>query len=101
MMKLSDWDDVLATKLASMTPDERRAYDEYDAEAEAQIRTAELVYEMRTKAGLTQSELARRVGTKQPYVSAIESGGQAPTVATLMKLAKATGNRIVVEAVPA
>jgi len=100
-MKLSRWDDVLAEKLASMTQEERRAYDEYDAEAEAQIRTAELVYEMRTKAGLTQSELARRVGTKQPYVSAIESGGQAPTVATLMKLAKATGNRIVVEAVPA
>ena len=100
-MKLSRWDDVLAEKLASMTQEERRAYDEYDAEAEAQIRTAELVYEMRTKAGLTQSELARRVGTKQPYISAIESGGQAPTVATLMKLAKATGNRIVVEAVPA
>ena len=100
-MKLSAWDDVLADKLASMTPEERLAYDEYDAEAEAQIRTAELVYEMRTRVGLTQTELARRVGTKQPYVSALESGGQAPTVATLMKLARATGNRIVVEAVPA
>ena len=100
-MKLSTWDDVLAAKLASMTPEERRAYDMYDAEAEAQIRTAELVYQMRTQAGLTQTELARRVGTKQPYVSAIESGGQAPTIATLMKLAHATGNRIIVEAVPA
>jgi len=100
-MKLSTWDDVLAAKLDSMTPEERRSYDEYDAEAEAQIRTAELVYQMRTQAGLTQAELARRIGTKQPYVSAVESGAQAPTVATLMKLAKATGNRIVVEAVPA
>jgi len=100
-MKLSSWDDVLAEKLAGMTPEERLVYDEYDAEAEAQIRTAELVYEMRTRAGLTQTELARRVGTKQPYVSAIESGGGTPTIATLMKLAKATGNRLVVEAVPA
>ena len=100
-MKLYKWEDVLANMLANMTPEERQAYDDYDAEAEAQIRTAELVYEMRTQAGLTQAELARRVGSKQPYVSAIECGRQAPTVATLMKLARATGNRITVQAVPA
>ena len=101
MTKFYDSDDVWREKLASMTPEERRQYDDAGEEAEAQVKTAELVYKMRTEAGLTQTELARRIGTKQPYVSAIESGGQAPTLATLMKLAKATGNRIVVEAVPA
>jgi len=34
-------------------------------------------------------------------VSAIESGGQAPIVATLMRLAKATGDHIVVDSGPA
>ena len=39
-MKLSAWDDVLADKLASMTPEERLASDGFDAEAEAQIGSA-------------------------------------------------------------
>jgi len=99
-MLTHNWEDVLQRRLDAMTPEERRAYDEYDAEAEAQIRVAELVFEMRRKAGLTQTELARRIGTKQPYVSAVESGGRSLTVATLIRLAKATGNKVIIEAVP-
>jgi len=99
-MKARTWDDVLRSRLAAMTPAEREEYESYQEDADAQIRTAELVYMMRTKAGLSQAELARRVGSKQPYVSAVESGAQVPTIATLMRLAKATGNRLVVAAVP-
>jgi len=100
-MKAHTWDEVLAGRLAAMTPAEREQFDLSGDDVDAQIRTAELVYTMRTKAGLSQAELARRVGSKQPYVSAVESGGQVPTIATLMRLAKATGNRLVVAAVPA
>jgi len=100
-MKPHTWDEVMAARLAAMTPSEREEYESFGEDVDAQIRTAELVYTMRTKAGLSQAELARRVGSKQPYVSAVESGGQVPTIATLMRLAKATGNRLVVAAVPA
>jgi len=100
-MRTHNWDDVLQRRLDTMTPEQRQTFEDYDAEAEAQIRVAELVYEMRLKAGLTQTELARRIGTKQPYVSAVEAGGQSLTIATLIKLAKATGNRVVISAVPA
>jgi len=100
-MKTHTWDEVISRRLAAMTPAERDEYESYSDDVDAQIRTAELVYTMRTTAGLSQAELARRVGSKQPYVSAVESGGQIPTIATLMRLAKATGNRLVVSAVPA
>jgi len=100
-MKTQTWDEVLGRRLAAMTPSERDEFESHREDVDAQIRTAELVYTMRTEAGLSQAELARRVGSKQPYVSAVESGGQVPTIATLMRLAKATGNRLVVSAVPA
>lgn len=33
---------------------------------------ARMIYDARTKAGLTQSELARRVGTRQPSIARLE-----------------------------
>jgi transcriptional regulator with XRE-family HTH domain len=72
-----------------MTPAERDRFDAAEAEEEARLQLAELVYAARTAAGLTQTELARRMGTKQSVISAIENGGQVPSFAMLSRVAHA------------
>lgn len=53
----------------------------------------------REKAGLTQAELAERIGTDQASISRIERGERNITLETLAKLAKVLGLRVTVEAV--
>jgi len=50
-----------------------------------------VVERSRREAGLTQAELARRIGTTQPAVSKIESGRTLPGVELLERVARATG----------
>lgn len=45
--------------------------------------------EARIKRGLTQKELANRIGTKQSVISRLESGRANPSVAFLKKFAQA------------
>lgn len=88
-MKTTPFRQAEAEALAAMTPEERARFDTAEAEEEARLRLAELVYAARTAAGLTQTELARRMGTKQSVISAIENGGQVPTVPMLWRIAHA------------
>ena len=44
-----------------------------------------------TNAGLTQAELAKRIGADKGYISRVERGLTIPTVATLYKIAAAMG----------
>jgi transcriptional regulator with XRE-family HTH domain len=63
-------------------------YCEMDMDASALgLRLARL----RRQAGLTQAELARRMGTTQPAISKIESGRTFPTIPLLDRFAQATG----------
>ncbi|MGH6905236.1 MAG: helix-turn-helix domain-containing protein [Geminicoccaceae bacterium] len=48
----------------------------------------------RAGAGLTQAELAERMGTTQSVIARLESGRTQPTTATLHRLALATGTRL-------
>ena len=50
-----------------------------------------LILSARMKAGLTQQELADRLGVSQPTVAAYESGRRQPTVPTLMRWLTAAG----------
>ncbi|WP_167147108.1 helix-turn-helix transcriptional regulator [Actinomyces sp. ZJ308] len=86
-----------AEALAAMTPDERARFDAAEAEEEARLQLAELVYAARTRAGLTQTELARRMGTQQSVISAIENGGQVPSVSTLWRIARALDLRLTID----
>jgi transcriptional regulator with XRE-family HTH domain len=52
---------------------------------------------VRSRAGLTQSELARRAGTSQATISAYESGSKQPSLATFSRLLAAAGARLAVE----
>src|SRR5216683_1088822 len=70
---------------------------EYDAQAEEFALLDELL-KARRRAGLTQAELAARMGTKTPAVARLEAGGgsrgHSPSVATLRKYAQAVGCRL-------
>lgn len=70
-----------------------KAYHEaYDA-LEGEFALAAALIEARSRAGLTQGELAERMHTTQSAVARIE-GGHIPTIRTLKKIAKATGSRL-------
>lgn len=64
----------------------------YDA-LEDEFALAATLIEARSRAGLTQGELAERMHTTQSAVARIE-GGHIPTIRTLEKIAKATGSRL-------
>lgn len=50
-----------------------------------------LLREARKRAGLTQAELAKRVGVPQSTVGRIESGARVPSTELLERLIRATG----------
>lgn len=56
----------------------------------------ELVFGVRVGAGLTQAELAERMGTTQSVIARLEAGGTRPSMRTLEKLAAAVGHRLTV-----
>jgi predicted transcriptional regulator len=66
---------------------------EYEALEEEFSLAANLI-EARTRAGLTQAELASRMQTTQSVVARLESGRVRPSTSTLQKYAAATGSRL-------
>lgn len=54
---------------------------------------------MRTSAGLTQEELARRIGTAKGNISRLEHGKGNPSWATLKKYANACGYQVKLQTV--
>ena len=66
---------------------------EYRAEYEAsslEFDMARLLIEARVSSGLTQDELAKRMGTSQSTIARLESGSSLPSIRTLVKYAEAT-----------
>ena len=86
----ANWDDLKAEQ--PLTDKGRAAYED-EARISA-FRT--LVHRLRTEAGLTQAELAQRMGTTQSAIARMEGGGTRPTLETLEKLAAAVGGELVV-----
>jgi len=54
----------------------------------------EMIIKRRITKGLTQKELARRIGTRQSAVSRLESGKYNPTLSFLQKVADALDARL-------
>lgn len=71
---------------------------EYHALAEEFAIAQELI-KARTRAGLTQAQVAKRMGTTQSVVARLESGAAKPSLSTLERYAKATGSRPVLKLV--
>ena len=68
----------------------------YDALADEFDLARELIA-ARVRAGLTQAEVAARMGTTQSVIARLESGAQMPSVNTLLKFAKATRSRPIIK----
>lgn len=64
------------------------------------VRGNHLVKECRRRAGLTQVELAERVGTTQPAIARLERGNGHPTLQRLSDIAAACGLELQVRVVP-
>lgn len=76
----------------SRSRDYRKAYESLQPEfdlARAMIRA-------RTRAGLTQADLARKISTTQSTIARLESGRSLPATRTLQRYAEATGCRLVI-----
>ena len=54
----------------------------------------------RTKAKLTQAELAQRLGTIRSTIARLEGGRVSPSFTTLHRYAEATGTRLTISFVP-
>lgn len=77
-------------------PKYRKAY----VALEEEFVLASAAIDLRSRAGLTQEALARKMGTTQPVVARLEGGLARPSMRTLDRLAKATGSRLIVTFAP-
>lgn len=77
-------------------PKYRKAYQSIEKE----FALASAVIDARTRAGLTQKALARKMGTTQPVVARLEGGRTHPSMRTLERLAAATGTRLLISFEP-
>ena len=78
-------------------PEVKREYDRLDEEFEF----LDEILKARASAGLTQADVAARIGTTQSAVARLESsvGKHSPTLATLQRYASALGYRLQVRLV--
>jgi transcriptional regulator with XRE-family HTH domain len=72
-------------------PRYRKAYEALEEE----FVFASAMIDARSRAGLTQEQLAQKMGTTQPVVARLESGRTRPSLRTLERLAQATDSRLV------
>ncbi len=89
MANYSRWDDIKKQRPGPDT--ETRAGIEQD------LALGQLIYDLRTEAGMTQRELAERMGTTQSVISRLEEGGGARNrIDTLARVATALDRHLVV-----
>ncbi|MES2297035.1 MAG: helix-turn-helix transcriptional regulator [Pseudomonadota bacterium] len=83
---------------ALATPSVRDAYDKLSDE----FAFLDEVLRARAAAGLTQAQVAARIGTTQSAIARLESprSGHSPSVETLQKYARALGCKVEIRLVP-
>lgn len=69
---------------------EQQAWQEY---------TSEVLLDTRKSAGLTQEQVAQRIGASKGYISRIERGLTVPTATTLYKIVAAMGHCVEIKPV--
>jgi len=71
-------------------PEIKKFYDDLEPE----FSLAKKVIAKRIKSGLTQQELAEKIGTKQSAIARLESGSYNPSYLFLNKIAVALGGKL-------
>ncbi len=71
------------------------------AEESVDAAIAQMIYEARTSAGLTQRELADLIGTKQPVIARLEDADyEGHSLSMLNRIATALNRRLIVRMTP-
>lgn len=83
IIKATKFSDYLAEELKD--PEAKRLFDEYGRQLEISYK----ILQTRKQKGLSQAELAKKIGTKQSNVARIESGQQNVTIKLLDRIALA------------
>ncbi|MCX6791036.1 MAG: helix-turn-helix transcriptional regulator [Candidatus Gribaldobacteria bacterium] len=89
--KVVDFQDYLAEQLKN--PSFKKDYERFGK----QLEIAYQILQLRKKKGLSQSDLAQRIGTQQSDVARMEAGQQNFTTNTLQKIAEAFGYNLKIE----
>lgn len=84
------FDELLDAEYGVLGSPER---DKFEADAAA-FCLAETLKEERHRAGLTQQELAERIGTKKTYISRLENGKADVQLSTLFRIFEGLGKRV-------
>jgi HTH-type transcriptional regulator / antitoxin HipB len=85
------WNDIKRGRLDSEAA--RAGYER----ARHAFELGERVRQLREEHGLSQRELAEKIGSTQPAIARLEGGGVAPSIDTLERVAGALGTKLVVE----
>ncbi|MFH1565525.1 MAG: helix-turn-helix domain-containing protein [bacterium] len=89
--KIIDFQEYLAEQLKD--PKIKKHYDEY----EKQLEVAYKILQLRKQAGISQFELAKKIGAKQSNIARMEAGEQNFTIATVQKIAVALDRNLKIE----
>jgi ribosome-binding protein aMBF1 (putative translation factor) len=81
------WQEIKTERLASMTPAQRATFDAAYEESSLAAQVGEQIRDARENAGISQRELARRIGSTQAVISRIEAGSVGATLTSLQKIA--------------
>ena len=82
----------LTQNMGKQEPPERNKYED-DAQT---FILAECLKDERKKAGLTQEQLAERIGTTKSYISKLENGHADVQLSTLFRIFNGLGKRVAV-----
>ena len=72
-------------------PEYRREYERLEPE----FQIARALIDARVKKKMTQAEIARKAGTKQPVISRLEGAQGSPSLSLIKRIAKALDVRLV------
>ena len=90
LMNCSSLDELLDVEFGKVGSETR---EEFDRETEA-FCLAQTLKEERKRAGLTQEELAEKIGTKKTYISRLENGKADLQLGTLFRIFEGLGRRV-------
>ena len=89
---------AILDRMAGESPELRRLTEE----ARVNAAVAQLIYEARNEAGLSQTELAERIGTKQSVISRLEDADyEGHSLSMLHRIATALGRCVEIRFLPA
>ncbi len=71
-------------------PQYAKAYEDMEDE----FHFARELIQARIRAGLTQQQVAEKMGTKQSTIARLESGSTLPSLRSLQRYAEATGSKV-------